>query len=57
MAGHADSGFESVRRVFEKNFENGEELGAGFAVIKDGKVVVNLVGGWADRKKEHPWSD
>ncbi|CAN0529537.1 unnamed protein product, partial [Scytosiphon promiscuus] len=45
MAGHADSGFESVRRVFEKTFENGEELGAGVAVIKAGKVVVNLVGG------------
>ena len=57
VAGHTDSGFESVRRVFEQNFEKGEELGAGFAVIKDGHIVVNLIGGWADRKKENSWSD
>mgnify|MGYP003109036061 FL=1 len=57
IAGIVEPGFEAVRDAFEKNFSDGEELGAGFAVIKDGDVVVNLIGGWADRKKEAPWTN
>ena len=57
FSGHTEAKFEAVRGVFEQNFADGEELGAGFAVIKDGQIVVNLIGGWADRKKETAWSD
>lgn len=57
LAGHAAPEFDLVRKVFEENFRSGEELGAGFAVIKDGQIVVSLTGGWADRKKERPWTD
>ena len=57
FSGHTEAKFEAVRGVFEQNFADGEELGAGFAVIKEGQIVVNLIGGWADRKKQAPWSD
>lgn len=57
MTGYVDGQFEYVQDVFAQNFSDGEELGAGFAIIKNGEVVANLVGGWADRKKETPWTD
>ena len=56
ISGHTDPAFSAVREVFEANFSNGEELGAGFAVYKDDELVVSLVGGWADRQKTHPWT-
>ncbi len=33
-----------------------EELGAGFAAVRDGEVVVDLWGGWADRAQTRPWA-
>ena len=57
ISGHTDPAFSAVREVFEANFADGEELGAGFAVYKDDELVVSLVGGWADRQKTSPWND
>ena len=57
ISGHVSVGFEPVRDVFEENFEAGEELGAGFAVILDGEVIVDLRGGYTDRRKETAWSE
>ncbi|MEM5515644.1 serine hydrolase domain-containing protein [Henriciella sp. AS95] len=56
ISGHVSAGFEPVRDVFEATFEAGEELGAGFAAIIDGETVVDIKGGYADRKKETPWT-
>lgn len=47
-------GFERVRDAFEAGL--GEELGAGFAVVRDGEMVVDLWGGWADRDQTRPWT-
>ncbi|WP_454758348.1 serine hydrolase domain-containing protein [Caulobacter segnis] len=44
--------FARVRDVFEANFENNGELGARFAFAIDGEIVVDLMGGYADRKRE-----
>jgi CubicO group peptidase (beta-lactamase class C family) len=49
--------FEQVRKAFTENLESGEDLGAACAVAINGKLVVNLYGGWQDRKKETPWAD
>lgn len=57
IRGHVSPGFEPVRDVFEATFEAGEELGAGFAAIIDGETVVDLQGGYADRKKTRPWDE
>ena len=57
ISGFAASGFEAVQEIFEENFANDQELGAGFAVYLDGELIVDLHGGFADRKKQHPWTD
>ena len=44
-------GFGPVADAFRANFAAGEELGAQFCVRLHGKVVVDLVGGWRDRKR------
>lgn len=47
--------FARVREAFEKNFEQGLELGASVAVTRDGESVVDLWAGDADPKGT-PWT-
>jgi len=51
--GYVAPGFERVRDAFDAGLA--EELGAGFAAIRDGEVIVNLWGGWANREQTRPW--
>jgi len=51
--GFVAPGFERVREAFDAGLA--EELGAGFAAVHDGEVVVNLWGGWANREQTRPW--
>jgi len=53
--GDCDPKFLSLKAVFEELFEKGHELGAGLAVTLDGKPVVNLWGGYTDRRRTRPW--
>lgn len=53
--GYVAPGFDRVREAFEAGLA--EELGAGFAAIRDGEVVVNLWGGWADRGETRAWAE
>lgn len=46
--GAVAQGYESVRTAFESNFASGKELGAHFAVYRDGAPLVDLWGGSAD---------
>lgn len=55
LSGHVKAGFEPVRAAFEANFSEDKELGAGFCAILNGEVVVDLLGGWADRAKAKAW--
>jgi CubicO group peptidase (beta-lactamase class C family) len=41
--------FSRVRDAFRANFEGGHELGARFCLALEGEVVVDLMGGFADR--------
>lgn len=50
-------GFEQVAEVFQRHFNEGLELGAGFCAMIEGEVVVDLIGGHADRDKTRPWTD
>lgn len=54
--GFCARGFEPVRAAFEANFSDGLEVGAGFAAVRDGEIVVELWGGHADREGAHPWN-
>lgn len=47
-------GFEPVGEAFARNFAEGLELGAGFCAIRDGEVLVDCVGGHADRNQTRP---
>jgi CubicO group peptidase (beta-lactamase class C family) len=48
--------FAAVKDCFAANFADGGELGAGFAVAVEGEVVVELWGGFTDRRAETPWA-
>lgn len=48
-------GLEPVRDAFRTNFVERGEVGAAVCVIRDGEVIVNLWGGWADEARSVPW--
>lgn len=54
--GACAAGFEPVRDAFETNFRDHGEVGAACAVVLDGKTVVDLWAGWADRERTRPWT-
>ena len=47
--------FAAVRAAFEANFAEKRELGARFALAVGGEIVVDLMGGWADRAMTIPF--
>ncbi len=47
--------FAAAREAFEKNFAQGLEVGASFAAVLDGEIVVDLWGGHADARGSRPW--
>ncbi|MEM7461023.1 MAG: serine hydrolase domain-containing protein [Pseudomonadota bacterium] len=57
ISGFTAPGFEPVQEAFEANFAEDKELGAGFAAYLDGDLIVDLRGGFADRRKENPWDE
>ncbi len=54
LSGVCAQGFEPVRNTFTEIFTDGSERGASLAVLVDGKVMVDLVGGFADRAETMP---
>ena len=52
--------FDAVRRAFAANFDVGapgdQELGARFCLCIGGQIVVDLMGGWADRNRTIPFA-
>ena len=55
IRGVCDERFSRVRDAFAANFENGEEVGASFAVTVNGESVVDLWAGHADAGLTRPW--
>jgi CubicO group peptidase (beta-lactamase class C family) len=47
--------FAAVRAAFADNFARGEELGARFALVEAGQLVVDLWAGHADRARTRPF--
>jgi CubicO group peptidase (beta-lactamase class C family) len=54
--GQVAPGFEPVRDAFARNFTETDEIGAAFCLIRDGDVLVDLYGGYADRKRGTEWA-
>lgn len=57
IRGSCPEKFNAVKAAFEANFAEGAELGARFAVMLDGELVVDLLGGWADRDRTAPFAE
>lgn len=55
--GFVADGFSAVGEAFARNFEDGLELGAAFAVVIGGETVVDIRGGHSDKAKEAPWAE
>jgi CubicO group peptidase (beta-lactamase class C family) len=55
VAGSAASGLEPVVAEFERNFTERDDLGAAFAVVRGGELVVDLWGGLRDRPRGLAW--
>jgi len=56
-SGHLSPAFAQIGDVFAAHFDDALELGASFAAVIDGELVVNIRGGFADRAKEKPWTE
>ncbi|GGR59070.1 esterase [Deinococcus seoulensis] len=57
VSGTTAPGFEQVREVFIENFAERGDIGAAFAVVLNGELVVDLHGGVADPSSSRPWAD
>ncbi len=55
--GSVEPGFEKVKEKFIDNFMDGKEVGAACAVYHQGKKVVDLWGGYRDKKSKDPWKE
>jgi CubicO group peptidase (beta-lactamase class C family) len=55
IQGQSAPGFEAVTAAFADNFAEGHELGAQFALVRDGAVIVDLWAGHADRARTIPY--
>ena len=53
--GHVDDGYGAVADEFRRNFAERNELGAACAVVRNGELVVDLWGGYRDKKRTMPW--
>jgi len=47
---------ERLEPLFQENFEKFGELGAAVSIWKNGKPIVDLVGGFRDTHREQPWT-
>ena len=57
LYGLADEGYGSVVDAFVANFVERHDLGSGCAAYVDGRLVVDLWGGIADRRTGRPWEE
>lgn len=54
--GFADDEFGPVADAFAANFADGTEVGAACAIFRDGRLVLDLHAGLADRTAGRPWT-
>jgi CubicO group peptidase (beta-lactamase class C family) len=55
IGGDVDEGYGKVADVFRRNMSSGQEVGAAFAVYRDGRKVVDLWGGFRNGITQAPW--
>src|SRR3954451_16147900 len=55
--GLVEPGFEAVRDAFVRNFDEHDEVGAGFSLHIEGRKVVDIWGGIADEASGRPYDE
>src|SRR5574337_954759 len=55
IEGTCDARFARVKEAFAENFASRNEYGAAVALTLDGRAVVDLWGGHADKARTRPW--
>ena len=55
--GLVEPGFEAVRDAFVRNFEEHDEVGAGFCLHVEGRKVVDIWGGRAEEASDRPYDE
>ena len=55
VGGDVDEGYGRMADVFRRNLTSGNEVGAAFAVYRDGRKVVDLWGGFRNGVTQAPW--
>ncbi|KAJ3332314.1 hypothetical protein HDU76_000644 [Blyttiomyces sp. JEL0837] len=54
--GFVKEGYENVREAFRKNFEDGWEVGAGFAAYVGDEKIIDVYGGYHDTTYTRPYA-
>lgn len=57
ITGFAPARFSPVKDAFAASFAAGEELGARFTLVEAGEVVLDIWGGFADRRRTIAWDE
>jgi CubicO group peptidase (beta-lactamase class C family) len=55
IGGDVDEGYGKLADGFRRNLSSGHEVGAAFAVYRDGRKVVDLWGGYRNAITQAPW--
>ena len=55
--GHFDDRFAGTVEQFAQNFRNGDDIGASFALSKDGELLIDIWAGHLDEDKQRPWEE
>lgn len=55
VSGSCDTAFAGVKETLSDLLGDGREIGCAVCVYADGRKVVDLWGGWADRDAAQPW--
>ena len=57
LHGYADDRFDGLREAFRSRLDDGTEIGASVAVAVEGRMVVDLWGGWVDEAHSAEWAE
>jgi len=56
ISGYCEEKYISVKKIFEEYFLKQEEIGASFAIYKEGKPLINLYGGFKNKNNKN-WEE
>jgi len=55
IGGTCEPSFKKVREALAQNLCDGDEIGEAVSVVINGKMIVDLWGGYRDRARKQPW--